>query len=49
MLLAAELYVRRKGLQNVFCAKLHHSNSKRCIFRCNFGALGTSSQEGVQS
>lgn len=36
MLLAAELYVRRRGLHQVFCAKLHHDNDKRCIFRCNY-------------
>jgi aquaporin Z len=39
MLLAAELYVRRRGLARVFCAKLHHDNRHRCIFACNFGAL----------
>jgi len=45
MLLAAELYLRLSGGQRVFCAKLHHHNSKRCIFRCNFGELlnGTAS------
>jgi aquaporin Z len=32
MLLAAELYVQRKGLESVFCAKLHHQNPTRCIF-----------------
>ncbi len=32
MLLAAELYVRIQGAQKVFCAKLHHQNTKRCIF-----------------
>ena len=32
MLLAAEIYVRREGASGVFCAKLHHQNSKRCIF-----------------
>jgi aquaporin Z len=36
MLLAAELYVRQRGLHQVFCAKLHHHNDKRCIFRCNY-------------
>jgi aquaporin Z len=36
MLLAAELYVRRRGLTRVLCAKLHHENSERCIFRCNY-------------
>jgi aquaporin Z len=32
MLLAAEVYVRLKGVQKVICAKLHHHNDKRCIF-----------------
>jgi len=39
MLLAAELYVRRRGLHRVFCAKLHHHNARRCIFACNAHAL----------
>jgi aquaporin Z len=32
MLAAAELYLRQRGREAVFCAKLHHQNSKRCIF-----------------
>ena len=32
MLAAAEFYVRTKGIQTVFCAKLHHENDTRCIF-----------------
>jgi aquaporin Z len=36
MLLAAELFVRTRGLRSVLCAKLHHENNKRCIFRCNY-------------
>jgi aquaporin Z len=32
MLCASELYVRRYGLQQVICAKLHHQNARRCIF-----------------
>lgn len=32
MLLAAELYLRLKGPRAVMCAKLHHQNSRRCIF-----------------
>jgi hypothetical protein len=32
MLLAAERYLRRHGAAHIFCAKLHHQNSKRCIF-----------------
>ena len=34
MLAAAHLYRGR-----VFCAKLHHHNGQRCIFRCEFGAM----------
>ena len=34
MLLAAECYVRFLGADRVLCAKLHHRNDKRCIFRC---------------
>jgi len=36
MLLAAEVYVRTKGVRRVFCAKLHHHNDARCIFRCTY-------------
>lgn len=36
MLLAAELYVRLPGTRQVICAKLHHQNSQRCIFRCGY-------------
>jgi aquaporin Z len=32
MLSAADLYVRRNGAVSIGCAKLHHENSKRCIF-----------------
>lgn len=38
MLLAAETYLRLKGARAVLCAKLHHHNHERCIFKCNFGA-----------
>jgi aquaporin Z len=37
MLLAAESYLRLKGARSVLCAKLHHHNHQRCIFKCNFG------------
>lgn len=46
MLLAAELYLRQHSLHKVFCAKLHHHNDKRCIFRCNYDELVASSQQG---
>jgi aquaporin Z len=37
MLLAAEVYLRRGGLHRVRCAKLHHQNTKRCIFQqCSY-------------
>jgi aquaporin Z len=39
MLLAARIYVSRHGAHRIFCAKLHHHNDQRCIFRCNYGAL----------
>lgn len=38
MLLAAEVYKRVKAGHAVACAKLHHHNNQRCIFRCNFQA-----------
>lgn len=36
MLLAAEVYQRLNPRRAVVCAKLHHHNNQRCIFRCNF-------------
>ena len=38
MLLAAEAFVRGRGLHAVRCAKLHHHTTARCIFHCRFGA-----------
>jgi len=38
MLAAAEIYQRLVGVDNVICAKLHHTNDKRCIFRCGYRA-----------
>jgi aquaporin Z len=38
MLLAAEVYTRVRAGRGVACAKLHHYNKQRCIFRCNFEA-----------
>ncbi len=37
MLLAAAIYKRVKGAHAVLCAKLHHENAQRCIFRCRYG------------
>jgi len=36
MLLAAELYLRLRGRDRILCAKLHHENTERCIFHCNY-------------
>lgn len=40
--LAAEFYVRRRGLARVVCAKLHHTERHTCIFRCGFCRHGSS-------
>jgi aquaporin Z len=39
MLAAAEVYVRLRSGRAVHCAKYHHKNDKRCIFRCRFAEL----------
>jgi len=39
MLTAACIYRKRNSLARVYCAKLHHHNSERCIFRCNYGSI----------
>jgi aquaporin Z len=40
MFLTAELYQFLFGQRGVKCAKLHHDNHKRCIFRCNYKQSG---------
>lgn len=37
MLLAAEWFVRAHGGPAIRCAKLHHENGARCMFRCRWG------------
>jgi aquaporin Z len=39
MMLAAQVYLWLRGKHAVFCAKLHHDNDKRCIFRCEYQTL----------
>lgn len=39
MFSAAALYKGLPGAHRVYCAKLHHHNSRRCLFRCEFGDL----------
>jgi aquaporin Z len=49
MTLAAETYGRWKGFGAVYCAKLHHANNKRCIFRCGYGQRGMSDPQSLLS
>lgn len=44
MLLAAEVYRKTRGIRKVFCAKYHHHNKERCIFRCRFSELESMGQ-----
>jgi len=39
MLLASEVYQRVRGKHSILCAKMHHDNRSRCIFRCNYKNL----------
>jgi aquaporin Z len=39
MLLAAEVYVRVRSTSAVLCAKFHHNNNARCIFRRRYAEL----------
>ncbi len=48
MLLAAETYVRLRGVSKVFCAKLNHHGHRRCIFRCRYGELTASDRNTRQ-
>jgi aquaporin Z len=46
MLLAAQLYLIQKGRDSVSCAKLHHDNTRRCIFcNCHLRQTEAQSQE----
>jgi aquaporin Z len=49
MLSAAELYVRVKGRAAVRCAKLHHDNHYRCIFRCGYRQFSITHPEQILS
>jgi len=39
MLWAGQVYRHSRGAHRVFCAKYHHQNDHRCIFRCSFSDL----------
>ena len=41
MLTAAQLFRLGQGLRGVYCAKLNHHNTARCIFHCRFHEKGT--------
>lgn len=41
MLAAAEVFLRIRGGVAPKCAKLHHANNKRCIFRCGYASAPT--------
>lgn len=49
MLSAAEVFVRTRGLRSVFCAKLHHHNNARCIFKCDRGRIRHKATENTES
>jgi aquaporin Z len=44
MLLAAEARLRWQGIHSVLCAKLHHENHARCIFRCGYPQCGPAAE-----
>ena len=48
MLLAAEAYVRLRGRGAVLCAKLDHSSTAPCIFRCRIGAWTGTHRESAR-
>jgi aquaporin Z len=39
MLTAGQVYRYSRGAHRVFCAKYHHHNDRRCIFRCSYSQL----------
>jgi aquaporin Z len=40
MLAASRIYAGLRGRSRVLCAKLHHDNDQRCIFRCGYPRCG---------
>jgi aquaporin Z len=39
MIAAAQLYRWLRGSRAVYCAKFHHDNNQRCIFRCRYDQM----------
>lgn len=48
MLVAAEVFLRGRGGLHPYCAKLHHANNKRCIFRHGIHPLCNEANEVEQ-
>ena len=48
MLVAAEVFLRGRGGFHPYCAKLHHANNKRCIFRHGIPPLRNEAKEVEQ-
>lgn len=49
MLLAAEVFVRRRGLHAVLCARLHHAGPAACIFNCQFDRIAGPERPGLRT
>lgn len=47
MLAAAQIYLAVRGARRVHCAKLHHDNDRRCIFRCRWADLAGAPRRGT--
>ena len=48
MLMAAEVFVRTKGLKAVLCAKFDHAGAARCIFNCRFNEIDASATDKIE-
>jgi aquaporin Z len=46
MLAAAGAFVAIRGRRSVFCAKYHHENDERCIFRCRYAEMAGERETG---
>lgn len=46
MLAAVEAYIRSAGAHHVLCAKLHHDNHQRRIFRCDYPIVTVTTPHG---
>jgi aquaporin Z len=49
MLVAAEVFLRVRGGFHPYCAKLHHANNKRCIFRHGISPLPAKLSAGEET